>query len=439
VSISNKPTENMSCNAGVCTATAQKAVLNAGDLQAMLASGDVAVKTGSVAKDIEIDQPLTWASTSRLTLDAQRSITIRKPVTVNGQGAITLAFNQGESAGDLYFFDKGDVTFFDLASTLVINGTGYVLVGNLTTLGSDVAKNPAGSYALAASYDAKGEVFHKAPVATTFSGNFEGLGHTILHVKVKHGVQGCAGTFARTEAALIRDITLKKVSVFSKAASAVGGLVGCNAGDVVNVGVEGTVKADSEFVDVGGLAGDHAGLIERSRSSVSLSSMGKQTGGLVGVNSGIIDKSFVTGPVAGNIGNVGGLAALNEGYISNSYASAAVTANNAHIGGLLGTTGVLSVDQVYSTGQVETEGNLAGGLVGVDDGSTFKNSYWDLDTTGITDPSQGAGQPPNDPGITGLTDAQPKAGLPAGFDPKIWGSSARVNDGYPYLLANPPT
>src|SRR3954466_3994755 len=88
VSISNKPTENMSCNAGVCTATAQKAVLNAGDLQAMLASGDVAVKTGSVAKDIEIDQPLTWASTSRLTLDAQRSITIRKPVTVNGQGAI---------------------------------------------------------------------------------------------------------------------------------------------------------------------------------------------------------------------------------------------------------------------------------------------------------------------------------------------------------------
>ena len=125
----------MSCNAGVCTATAQKAVLNAGDLQAMLASGDVAVKTGSVAKDIEIDQPLTWASTSRLTLDAQRSITIRKPVTVNGQGAITLAFNQGESAGDLYFFDKGDVTFFDLASTLVINGTGYVLVGNLTTLG----------------------------------------------------------------------------------------------------------------------------------------------------------------------------------------------------------------------------------------------------------------------------------------------------------------
>src|SRR5438105_4366960 len=84
LSISNKPTQNMSCDAGVCTATAQKAVLNVGDLQTMLASGDVAVNTGSVAKDIEINQPLTWASTSRLTLDAQQSVVAEKPVTVTG-------------------------------------------------------------------------------------------------------------------------------------------------------------------------------------------------------------------------------------------------------------------------------------------------------------------------------------------------------------------
>src|SRR3954469_15223085 len=66
VTISNKPTQNMSCEAGVCTATAPKAVLNVADLPSMLASGDVAVKTGSIAKDIDIDQPLTWSSTSRL-------------------------------------------------------------------------------------------------------------------------------------------------------------------------------------------------------------------------------------------------------------------------------------------------------------------------------------------------------------------------------------
>src|SRR4051795_11042965 len=74
LSISSKPTQNMSCDAGVCTATAQKAVLNVSDLQTMLGSGDVTVKTGSVTNNISIDQPLTWASASRLTLDAQHSV-----------------------------------------------------------------------------------------------------------------------------------------------------------------------------------------------------------------------------------------------------------------------------------------------------------------------------------------------------------------------------
>jgi len=32
VSISNKPTQNMSCDAGICTATAHQAVLNVNDL-----------------------------------------------------------------------------------------------------------------------------------------------------------------------------------------------------------------------------------------------------------------------------------------------------------------------------------------------------------------------------------------------------------------------
>jgi hypothetical protein len=57
---------------------------------------------------------------------------------------------------------------------------------------------------------------------------------------------------------------------------------------------------------------------------------------------------------------------------------------------------------------------------------------------GVSDPSQGAGNIPNDPGITGVTDAQLKSGLPEGFDPKIWGSDPKINNGYPYLLANPP-
>src|SRR4051794_21180291 len=100
VEISNKPTSNMSCAAGVCTATAQKAVLNVGDLANMLSTGDAAVKTVLVAKDIDVDQPLTWTSASRLTLDAQRSVTVKKQITVAGSGALTVTTNDGGADGD---------------------------------------------------------------------------------------------------------------------------------------------------------------------------------------------------------------------------------------------------------------------------------------------------------------------------------------------------
>jgi hypothetical protein len=53
-------------------------------------------------------------------------------------------------------------------------------------------------------------------------------------------------------------------------------------------------------------------------------------------------------------------------------------------------------------------------------------------------PVSGAGNIANDPGITGLSTAQLQSGLPAGFDPTVWGENANINSGLPYLLANPP-
>ena len=72
VTISKKPTQNMSCVAGVCSPTASNAVLNVNDLTDMLASGDVKVTTGSGATNILVKDTLGWTSTSRLTLDAIR-------------------------------------------------------------------------------------------------------------------------------------------------------------------------------------------------------------------------------------------------------------------------------------------------------------------------------------------------------------------------------
>jgi hypothetical protein len=40
--------------------------------------------------------------------------------------------------------------------------------------------------------------------------------------------------------------------------------------------------------------------------------------------------------------------------------------------------------------------------------------------------------------VTGLTTKQFKSGLPEGFEPPIWAEKKTINNGYPYLLGNPP-
>src|SRR5581483_5164798 len=146
--ISNHPTLNVSCSAGVCTATAEKARLNVSDLANMLASGDVAVRTGGVTGDIELRQPLSWTSASRLTLDAKRSVEIDRPMSVTGSGALTLVTNDGGKDGEFIVLpERGSVQFWDLNSSLVINGQSYTLVGDIKTLAADIAANPSGFYA----------------------------------------------------------------------------------------------------------------------------------------------------------------------------------------------------------------------------------------------------------------------------------------------------
>ena len=115
LAISSKATQNLSCSSGVCTATAQNAVLNVGDLASLLASGDVAVKTGGGATNIVV-KAFGWTNNSRLTLDANQSVEIDKPVSVTGSGGVTITTNDGGSAGDLMFDSKGNVKFWDTSA-----------------------------------------------------------------------------------------------------------------------------------------------------------------------------------------------------------------------------------------------------------------------------------------------------------------------------------
>jgi hypothetical protein len=519
VTISTDPTFQMTCSAGICSPTAKDAVLNVGDLANMLASSDVTVTTGNGAVGIAVEASLTWTSTNRLTLDAMNSVFFDAPVVVAGSGGLSVLTNDGGSGGDLIFSQQGWVDFWDLGSSLVINGKSYLLVSSLPTLAAAVKSNQSGAFALAKSVDAAGDGTYTSPPVATLKGAFEGLGHTISNFSIVSYARdvGLFGTLKKN--AVVRDIILGNGSVKTKrlgragfvagtnqglvhrsyaagvmqgelagmlvgenqgtvsdcsgsgsaTAGETGGLIGTNSGTVADSSADAAV---SGFNYAGGLVAYNTGTIERSHATGAVTlrdGSDGAVGGLVGNNyDGKIDRSFATGAVESSGMNVfgsGGLAGMSSGTISQSFASGDVTSDSG-AGGLVGeasgtieqsyATGAVSsisiagglvyssyrmtIDQSYSTGYVSQDAaHGRGGLIGDDfESGSIVSAYWDLDTSGVSDPSQGAGNIANDPGITGLTDKELKSALPSGFDPKVWKLKHGINGGYPYLRNVPP-
>ena len=234
------------------------------------------------------------------------------------------------------------------------------------------------------------------------------------------------------------------------------GLVGRNEGTVTRSSSNATVK---DRFGACGLVGDNYGTVRFSSATGPASISDQLKGenpygaGLVCGNFGTINQSFATGAVQGGFGREGeihtfyaptcGLGSYNQGgLIEDSYAFGAVNADGQpgleYTGGLAGRATGGTIATSYSTGLIASPDTF-GGLIGWGESNNAQSdTYWDLDTSGVSDPSKGQGNVANEPGIKGLTDAKLKSGLPAGFDPAIWGQSASINNGYPYLLANPP-
>lgn len=536
VVISAEPTQNMSCSGGVCAPTAAKAVLNADDLENLLATGNVEVTTtgsGVQAKDIEVKTQVGWSNTSAVALDAWNSIAVDQPVSVAGAAALSLTTGDGGRKGRLSFGKKGSIGFANLSSSLTINGAAYTLVGSIQSLAAAIANNPSGSYALAASYDASQDgTYASSPIPTTFTGNLEGLGNAFENLTIDDPTESPTVGFFTTLGAggSISDLGLTHLSLTATEATEyvfgyvggfaaysygtfrgdfesgrittswtyVGGFAAENQGSIEFVHSDAGIKAENS--SAGGIvAFEESGSISDSYTTGNISSTNDYSGGLVGENGGPITRSHATGNIRGNTagglvglnlaeitdcyatgsvrapeGVVGGLVGGNfEGYgvISRSYATGPVSASdNSYAGGLVGNNNPNTIiENSYSTGAVAVGSNgAAGGFAGYNDGTmeysystgapsagtgsylggyvgedvsasgSLLADYWDTDLSGITNLSQGAGNIANDPGITGLTTEQFQAGLPTGFDPKIWTENANIDDGLPYLIANPP-
>jgi len=455
VVISSDATQNMSCSGGVCQPTASDAVLNVSDLESLLASGNVEVTTtgsGVQANSIDVKASLAWSTQSSLALDASTAITIDQEVSATGNGGLSLAAAGGIEG--LTFGAKGRVAFQTLSNPITINGTAFTLVNSIASLANAIASNPSGAFALADDYDASQDGTYSAPpIPTFFTGKFDGLGNTISHFSIddQSAITGTSiamftgiedqGIIAHLRLARAKTIGGNKAAGQETIGTLVGGIG--SGSSLFQDSATGTVLLvdQTKYDDVGGLVGLNSGLVEECFARVSVRAGHAKgvaaVGGLVGANGATVTESFSTGAVTGEALNfTGGLTGYSDGVIEDSYATGAVTSGaRAKVGGLVGEASLDEIEFSYSTGAVSGgASSVVGGFAGVNKKGIQSDNYWDTTTSGTTrGVGKGVGK-----NISGLTSQQLESGLPIGFDPSIWGEKKNINNGLPYLLANPP-
>ena len=234
--------------------------------------------------------------------------------------------------------------------------------------------------------------------AQPFVAEFNGNGHTISNLRINNPAAAAAGLFGVIENTRIESVGLLNVDV-------TGGLVGALVGssknsEIVNSYATGRVRGET----VGGLVGSNAGTIINSYTDVQvyLARSGFFAGGLVGIHYGTILGSYAAGEVNGftftrTTPEIGGLVGYMFSVsrdrmptIVDSYASGNVSGSRA--GGLVGNLVSGAIINSYSSGKVSA--NTSGGLIGSASprvslrtvnrsNGEIKSSYWDEDVNGI--------------------------------------------------------
>ncbi len=238
----------------------------------------------------------------------------------------------------------------------------------------------------------------------TFTGTFDGRGHSVENLDVNRPGNYLVGFFSSTNGAAIRNLVLESGTVIGS--NATGALVGkATATTVTNVVSH--VDIQSPGSNVGGLIGQidnpDTTLIQdvSVTGDVTVASGGWYVGGVIGYlavtdnDSVVLRRVSHTGAVAvtggtrtgGFIGgaHVTGTAAAASLVIEDSYNSGAVTTSNNETGGIIGAaiargddTSIISLTRVYSSGAVTGTAGV-GGLFGI------ANSIHSPDLITITD------------------------------------------------------
>lgn len=249
-------------------------------------------------------------------------------------------------------------------------------------------------------------------VGTPFTGTFDGNGHEILNFTYDYSGDYITGLFGLVEGeqAEIRSLGIRNASVSGE--RWVGALVGSSSATVRDCYIEQSSVSGSQ--DVGGLIGKCSGnaLVSNCFSSATVSG-NYDVGGLIGsVAQGTILACYSDGHVSGTNDFVGGLlGAIYYGELSGCFSNGAVS-GRSRVGGLVGESRV-AISNSYSMASVSSETSFAGGLVGrnsrvvwysysigsvsnggglIGSGGGAFGSYWDIEASGQSTSSGGAGK-----------------------------------------------
>ncbi len=249
--------------------------------------------------------------------------------------------------------------------------------------------------------------------AARFYGHFNGNSKSISGLKIDRPANTDIGFFGNVAVGAVIENTRVATAAGSyvKGWQTTGMLVGYNDGTITNCSAVGSVYGQS----------DGCGVLV----------------GAVG-GSGTINRCFSKGTAIGAAYRVGGLAGQNYGTISNCYSRATVTGQH-YLGGLVGYQGSGTINNSFATGLIT--GGSNGGLLGNLIGGTIVNSYWDVQTTGLSY-SQGSAS------SYGKTTAQMKMqstypgwdfyGETANGTNDYWGIFPTDFEGYPCLIWDCP-
>ena len=175
-----------------------------------------------------------------------------------------------------------------------------------------------------------------------FEGIFDGNKKTIKNLRIDRSDEDYVGLFGViTQNSVLKNIKLRNINVEGE--DNVGGLIGWNAGQVINIDIKGKVEGEDY---VGGISG-YNGNVKNSRINVSVIGW-NNIGGIVGyLSRGSIKNSYVMGKVKG-ISKVGGLVGyFDRSYIESCYSLAKITGQFSD-GALIGWIERLSFIRPYS-------------------------------------------------------------------------------------------